>query len=98
MFDGNSRYITKGIEEQVPLELMILMWIMIDRKKQNTELDYLQIFTFSEENGLQTIVHEQEQPKPFKDSYQKQFPHTFSGKVYVIDDGNHETMLLAEEY
>ncbi|MGN0679705.1 MAG: DUF960 domain-containing protein [Oscillospiraceae bacterium] len=98
MFDSNSRYITKGVEEQVPLELMILMWIMIDRKKQSTTLDYLQVFTFSEENGTQTIVHEQEQPKPFKDIYKENFPHTFSGKVYVIDDGDHETMLLAEEY
>jgi len=23
---------------------------------------------------------------------------TFTGKIYVIDDGEHETMLLAEEY
>ena len=98
MFDSGNRYITKGVEEQVPLVLMMIMWGMIDRKNQHTELDYLQVFTLSSENGVQSIIHEQEQPKPFKDSYTLEMLTTFSGKVFVIDDGDHETMLLAEEY
>lgn len=72
--------------------------LLIDREKQNTQLDYLQIFRLSKENGKQRIVHEQEQPKPFKKTYVYRMPETFTGKIYVIDDGDHETMLLAEEY
>lgn len=98
MFDSGNRYITKGVEEQVPLVLMMIMWGLIDRKNQHTELDYLQVFTLSSENGMQSIIHEQEQPKPFKDNYTLEMLQTFSGKVFVIDDGDHETMLLAEEY
>lgn len=98
MFDSKNRYITKGIESSVPLYLIMILWELIDREKQNTRLDYLQIFRLSKENGKQRIVHEQEQPKPFKKAYVYRMPETFTGKIYVIDDGDHETMLLAEEY
>ena len=98
MFDSKNRYITKGIESSVPLYLIMILWELIDREKQNTKLDYLQIFRLSTENGKQRIVHEQEQPKPFKKTYLYHMPETFTGKIYVIDDGDHETMLLAEEY
>ena len=91
-------YITKGIESSVPLYLIMILWKLIDREKQNTKLDYLQIFRLSKENGKQRIVHEQEQPKPFKKTYVYRMPETFTGKIYVIGDGDYETMLLAEEY
>ena len=98
MFDSKNRYITKGIESSVPLYLIMILWELIDREKQNTKLDYLQIFRLSKENGKQRIVHEQEQHKPFKKTYVYRMLETFTGKIYVIDDGDHETMLLAEEY
>lgn len=98
MFDSKNRYITSGIESSVPLYLIMILWELIDREKQNTKLDYLKIFRLSKENGKQRIVHEQEQPKPFKKTYVYRMPETFTGKIYVIDDGDHETMLLAEEY
>lgn len=98
MFDSKNRYITSGIESSVPLYLIMIFWELIDREKQNIKLDYLQIFRLSKENGKQRIVHEQEQPKPFKKTYVYRMPETFTGKIYVIDDGDHETMLLAEEY
>lgn len=98
MFNSKNRYITKGIESSVPLYLIMILWELIDREKQNTRLDYLQIFRLSKENGKQRIVHEQEQPKPFKKTYVYRMPEIFTGKIYVIDDGDHETMLLAEEY
>ena len=98
MFNSKNRYITKGIESSVPLYLIMILWELIDREKQNIKRDYLQIFRLSKENGKQRIVHEQEQPKPFKKTYVYRMPETFTGKIYVIDDGDHETMLLAEEY
>lgn len=98
MFSSGKRYITRGVENNVPLYLIMIMWELIDREKQNTALDYLQIFRLSTEDNKQKIVHEQEQPKPFKKTYVYRMPETFTGKIYVIDDGDHETMLLAEEY
>lgn len=98
MFSSGKRYITRGVENNVPLYLTMIMWELIDREKQNTALDYLQIFRLNTEDNKQKIVHEQEQPKPFKKTYVYRLPETFTGKIYVIDDGNHETMLLAEEY
>lgn len=98
MFNSGNRYVTRGVDENVPLHLMMIMWVLIDRRKEVEELDYLQIFRFSVEDGQQVIIHEQEQPKPFKNRYTLTAQTTFVGKVYVIDDGDHETMLLAEEY
>ena len=66
MFDSKNRYITNGVQSNVPLYLIMILWELIDREKQNTQLDYLQIFRLSKENGMQRIVDEQEQPKPFK--------------------------------
>ena len=82
MFDSKNRYITSGIENSVPLYLIMILWELIDREKQNTKLDYLQIFRLSKENGKQRIVHEQEQPKPFKKTYVYRMPETFTGKIY----------------
>lgn len=97
-FNSSNRYMTKGIEEALPLYTIIILWELVDRRKQHTEMDYLQIFTLKSENGIQRIIHEQEQPTPFKDEYTFMFPHIIDEKIYIIDDGDHETMLLASEY
>ncbi len=92
----NSRYATRGINAEIPLALQLVLWKMID-EMEVARKDYLQVFTLSSENGEQKIVHEQEQP-----DYRKEY--VFSGdclvnaKIFVIDDGDHSTMLLAEEY
>lgn len=98
MFNSGNRYVTRGVDSTVPLYLMMIMWNLIDRRKDIEKLDYLQIFRLSVEDGQQVIIHEQEQPMPFKNKYTLTAQTTFVGKVYVIDDGDHETMLLAEEY
>ncbi len=92
----NSRYVTRGINAEIPLALQLILWKMID-EMEVAQKDYLQVFTLSSENGKQKIIHEQEQP-----DYRKEY--TFSGdcsvnaKIFAIDDGDHSTMLLAEEY
>ncbi len=92
----NSHYATRGINAEIPLALQLILWKMID-DMEVARKDYLQVFTLSTENGAQKIIHEQEQP-----DYRKEY--VFSGdcsanaKIFVIDDGDHSTMLLAEEY
>lgn len=93
MFKG-ERYMTKGVQSDIPIVLQIFMWDCI---KAVPEPDYLQIFRLSEFNGKQKVIHEQEVPE-YKREYLLAFPNPITAKVYVIDDGDYCTMLLAEEY
>lgn len=90
----NNRYITKGVQSKIPAVLQLFMY---DRISVVPKKDYLQIFRLSVLNGKQKIIHEQEQPE-FKREYLLSIPEPITAKVYVIDDGDHCTMLLAEEY
>lgn len=97
MFD-NSRYLTKGINEEVPLNLQILLWSMIDTLL--IEKDYLQVFKIKIINknaNLIEIEHTTEQPN-YKKTIQAVASIERDMKIYVIDDGDHTTMLFAEEY
>jgi hypothetical protein len=102
MFESNSRYITSGVQQEIPLELQLFMWSCIDKlKEQEKELDYLQVFELrsagGEEISLQSIEHRQEMPE-YKKIYLVPCGESITAKIFVIDDGTHSTMLLAEEY
>lgn len=101
---GKSRYITQGVLIEIPLEYQILMWNYIEELGEQLKLDYLQVFNFSEvkvsnSNSTQKMIHKQEVPE-----YQKEYVvnmkdvEVITTKVFVIDDGKHCTMLLANEY
>jgi hypothetical protein len=101
MFD-NDRYITRGIQQQIPLELQPLLWNYIDAlKKQCKEMDYLQVFELTADRAddifFQKIEHSQEVPA-YSKTYIVFAKEMVSAKVFAIDDGDHSTMLLAEEY
>lgn len=89
-----NRYITRGVQSEIPVVLQIFMWDCISAV---SEKDYLQIFRLFEYGGKQKIVHEHEVPE-YKREYLLAVPEPVNAKVYVIDDGAHCTMLLAEEY
>ena len=90
----NAKYLTRGVQSEIPIELQFFMWSCI---KSVPEPDYLQIFKLEPMKTMQKITHEQEQP-PFKREYLIPTDHSITAKVYVIDDGEHSTMLLASEY
>lgn len=91
---NNQRYITRGIDENVSCYLQNLMWHMISLVP---EQDYLQVFELSEENGMQKIVHSQEEPE-FEKLYYVKAEKPVNCKVFVIDDKTHSTMLMNYEY
>lgn len=92
----NARYMTKGVHEELPLNLQILLWSMIDSLL--IEKDYLQIFNIKIVRGsLVEITHSQEKPV-YNQTIQAVADIEKDVKVYVIDDGEHSTMLFAEEY
>ncbi len=92
----NNRYLTRGVDAEIPIELQLFMWNALEEIPEPK--DYFQVFRLFSLNGIQCIEHEQEQP-PFKMEYLlPMIENPVTEKVYIIDDGDHSTMLLAEEY
>ena len=94
MFD-NNRYLRRGVNDTIPIELQLFMWGCIDQMPE--ERDYLQIFDLEQVGTLQSITHKSEQPEHHK-VYLFPSDSPITEKIYVIDDGDHSTMILASEY
>ena len=92
----NKRFITKGVDSHVNPLLQVFMWQCID--SMPSPKDYLQVFRLTEENGKLKITHIQEQPEYQREYLIESGIPFFNGKIFVIDDETHSTMLLAEEY
>lgn len=92
----NRRLITKGVGEKVGPLLQLFMWQCIDDMPEPK--DYLQVFKCSLCDGKQRIIHNQEVPEFEKEYLFETDAPFFVGKIFVIDDETHSTMLLAEEY
>lgn len=88
----NPRYLTKGVNETVPILIQLCLWgFAVDME------DSLQIFELSPEGKSQRIIHKQEQPE-YRKEYLVHCSEPVTAKVYIIDDETHSTMLLAEKY
>lgn len=96
MFD-KARYLTRGIQARIPVEIQLVMWGMIG-DISNEKRDYLQVFNLTWNNGKLIIKHSQEVPM-YESTVTFDSTHTNGEeKIFVIDDGDYSTMLLAEEY
>lgn len=97
----DPQYMTTKFINKIPYLIQILLFQMIDSLKVKSDVDYLQIFILSVETHdgktFQKIVHSQEQP-PKSKTYLIPYPSPVTAKVYAIDDKDHYTFLLAEEY
>lgn len=92
----NHKFITCGVAEQIPMDLQLILWTMID---EVSEQDYIQVFDISISNGQGKIRHTQEVPKYENEvTFNAETAIDYSGRVFVIDDETHSTMLLPEEY
>ena len=99
----NKRYITCGIDANIPFILQTSMWGMISEDTAaGLKMDYLQVFTLKSvtENGkdIQEIKLLQEQPKRERVISVDMSITPISAKIFVIDDGKYTTMMLADEY
>lgn len=96
-------YQTRGVAEDIhPLIICKCMEMLIDLKKVIAEPDYLQVYrlTYSKQENILRIVHTQEQPD-YRNEISLVLPNgvePYEGKLYYIDDGDHRTVLKAEEY
>lgn len=71
------------------------MWELI--RSLPVDKDYLQVFSLSEKDGKQVLIHSQEEPE-YKKEYVLNLTSVTTGKVFVIDDKTHSTMLMNYEY
>lgn len=94
MFNSN-RYLTCGIDSKIPLELQLFMWECVDQLPP--ERDYLQAFDLEIVGSMQSITHRSEEPE-YRKVYLLPSEKPITEKLYIIDDGDHSTMLLASEY
>ncbi len=91
----NARFHTRGVQIEIPPELQLFIWSGIDQLPP--ERDYLQVFQLEAMAGMQRISHTSEQPEYHRE-YLIPSDAPITQKLYVIDDGDHSTMLLASEY
>ena len=100
-FDSH-RYITRGVAAEIPLDIQLMLFENIEVMRDKVgELDWLQVMKLEgvTKDGVSVlrILHEQEMPEGHIEYY---LPYEFEGKqtVYVVDNVDHVTMLLASEY
>lgn len=97
MFEPEKkRYLTRGIDETIPLELQIFLWNAIDNMPEPK--DYLQVFELTTKDKVQYIFHKSEQPAYEMTYILPAVKNTVNAKIYCIDSEDYCTMLLAEEY
>ena len=103
MFKKDNRYVTRGVNDEVDIRLQLIMWSMIDKLKDegNVELEYLQVFKLRREGNKILINQSQEVPE-YSCTYEIEIEDVQIDdeiKVYVIDSGEEfSTMLFPGEY
>ncbi|WP_195336305.1 DUF960 family protein [Paraclostridium bifermentans] len=94
MFKKENRYMTKEVAENLPVEIAILLWDLID--KLTIEIDYLQIFEINAIGlGVVEIVHKQEVPEYEASIYIQNDLIKYKLKIYAIDSIEYSTMMFS---
>ncbi|WP_294411126.1 DUF960 family protein [uncultured Ruminococcus sp.] len=91
----NKRYLSRGVNDTIPIELQLFLWACIDQLPEPR--DYLQIFNMEQIGCMQSIIHRSEEPE-YRKVYLLPSEKPITEKIYVIDDLDHSTMILATEY
>ena len=102
MFKKDNRYVTRGVNDEVDIRLQLMIWSMLDKLKdeENVELDYLQVFNLRKEGNKIVIKQSQEVPE-YSCTYEIELEDIHIDdeiKLYVIDSGEYSTMLFPSEY
>lgn len=104
MLFNNPGYMTRGFQTEIPIETQQMIFTLMNKAKQTlAKMDYLQVFKLdkvsSNGSSLQGLTHTQEIP-PFEETVYLALPEDqiITTKIFVIDDGDHHTFLLASEY
>ena len=98
MFKKDNRYVTRGVNGKIDIRLQLIMWSMIDKLKDegNVELDYLQIFKIRKDGNKIVINQSQEVPE-YSCTYEIELEDIQIDdeiKLYVIDNGFEGSIIL----
>ena len=98
MFKKDNRYVTRGVNEKVDIRLQLMIWSMLDKLKDegNVELDYLQVFKIRKEGNKVVINQSQEVPE-YSCTYEIELEDIQIDdeiKLYVIDNGVEGSIIL----
>lgn len=98
--DKNKRYMTRTINETIQIEIQKILWNLIDeQRKEDVELDYLQVFELKVKDEKQHIIHRQEVPeRRLEWVYQLQYTTPIERTIWCIDSESYQMMLLPNEY
>ena len=88
----NKRFLTRGVQAEVPMELQLFLWHCIDQLPE--ERDYFQVFALKEIDGKQHIHHFSEQPE-YSQDYMIDLAKPVNQKLYDIEENYHSNMLLS---
>lgn len=101
MFEkGKSRYATQQIASNVSVEIQVLLWRIMDSRRNNQEsLDYLQVFHLQRSGDRQRITNKQEQP-PMEMVVQLELKESqpIDTTIWIMDDDSHCIMLFPNDY
>lgn len=93
-----QRYLTRGVNEQIPIDLQLFCWKCYEEAKTTGNYDYLQVFELKPiGEDTQQIEHRQEVPE-YKQIYYLNSINPIQEKIFIIDEEEYVMMLLAEEY
>lgn len=106
MFNPTTRYTTWGIANTLPEEIAAQMWLSVDTQLGfGRTLDYLQIFKTEKVDDCVLAIHHQQEMNGKTETltvlysaYKPEYDTVLGKTVYIIDDGDHSTMLFADEY
>ena len=102
--DNEQWYMTSGIDQSMHIfHQTKLIELLNQLRDTGLHMDYLQVFEFKydREHKQMTVIHTQEQPE-YRNVITYDIDEAvitpFEDKVYIIDDVEHITILLASEY
>lgn len=98
MFKKDNRYVTRGVNEEVDIRLQLMIWSMLDKLKDegNVELITLQVFKIRKEGNKVVITQSQEVPE-YSCTYEIELEDIQIDdkiKLYVIDNGFEGSIIL----
>lgn len=101
MFESkNNRYVTRSVNDSVPIETQFFLWALIDDQVQTgNALDYFQKFELNATEIGQEILHSQEKPQ-WSQATVMAIPKEcrITKTIWVIDSDDYQTMLFPEDY
>lgn len=89
------RIVTKRIQQELPTEIIKIIWDFYDESYQGVVLDDYQFLQIKNTNDKTILKMWQEEPSAMKI---KSIPEFKECEVWIINDGNVLTMLFPEDY